>query len=139
MTDERALPTAEVVDGEQVSRNLRPLLLAIYRSLERFGGADEVADQMEMLLLFLSSPAGRTNANCVAADHFLCLRDGWAKFPGNIFHPSWPKYFRSQATPFMTQWRTRKLLKTSAALLNNCWIDYGARGVSGMPSNTSNT
>lgn len=35
--------------------------------------------RFERLLLFLRSPAGRTNANCVAADHFLGLRDGWGQ------------------------------------------------------------
>lgn len=73
-------------------------------------------------------------SNCIAADHFLCLRDGWGKVSWERLPPELAEYFRSQATPFMTQWRTRKLLKTSAALLNNCWIDYGARRVGGMPS-----
>ena len=32
---------------------------------------------LENLLEYLSTPAGRTNANCVAVDYFFCIREGW--------------------------------------------------------------
>ncbi len=32
---------------------------------------------VEELLSYLTSPEGRTNANCVAVDSFCCIRDDW--------------------------------------------------------------
>jgi hypothetical protein len=72
------LKISSQIDGEPVSPRLEPLLLAIYRELER-NSVDRGALKavLENLLLFLASPEGRTNANCWAADLFFCLREGW--------------------------------------------------------------
>lgn len=70
---------AESVDGQLVANELAPLLMSVFEALRSRGeeASERVAGAMEKLLVFLSSPQGRTHANCLAADHFFCLRDGW--------------------------------------------------------------
>jgi hypothetical protein len=65
-------------EGEPVSAELSPLLLAVYDELAR-GSEDHASlkDAIEGLLSFLASPVGRTNANCWAADLFFALGEGW--------------------------------------------------------------
>ena len=73
-------PTATTIEGEEVSPHLPPLLAAVYTEVvspEPDLGALQRA--LEALLVFLSSSAGRTNANCVAADHFFMLNDRWER------------------------------------------------------------
>ena len=68
---------ARVVGHEEVSSELRPLLLAVFRLLGQQAEPTLVADAIEELLQFLCSPRGRTNGNCVATDHFFALDEGW--------------------------------------------------------------
>jgi hypothetical protein len=65
-------------EGEPVSPDLAPLLLAVYDELaKRSSDLRPLKVVIERLLTFLSSPAGRTNANCWAADLFFALDEGW--------------------------------------------------------------
>lgn len=53
----------------RASRELEPLLHAVY---DAFGGDDEVlATAVERVLVFLTTAAGRTDANCDVTDHFI--------------------------------------------------------------------
>ena len=61
-----------------MSSELAPLLLAVYDELARHSeNHAPMKDAIERVLLFLASPAGRTNANCWAADLFFVLGEGW--------------------------------------------------------------
>jgi len=65
-------------EGESVSPALGPLLLAVHDELAK--RSEDYADlkaAVERVLVFLSSPTGRTNANCWAADLFFALGEGW--------------------------------------------------------------
>jgi|SRR5882762_1542465 len=65
-------------EGEPVSPELGPLLLAVYDELaKRSTALRPLKIAIERLLTFLSSAAGRTNANCWAADLFFALGEGW--------------------------------------------------------------
>jgi len=65
-------------EGEPVSPELAQLLLAVYNELARRSSElHPLSAALERLLTFLASPAGRTNANCWAADLFFCLDEGW--------------------------------------------------------------
>ena len=67
-----------VHNGEPVSPELKPLLLAVYSELVvRPPHLERLRSSLEALLVFLSSPEGRTNANCWAADLFFAIGDGW--------------------------------------------------------------
>jgi hypothetical protein len=69
---------SESCQGEPVSPELRPLLLAVYQALHsRPVNLKQLRATLQRLLTFLASPAGRTNANCWAADLFFCLGEGW--------------------------------------------------------------
>jgi hypothetical protein len=70
------------VEGERVSPELSPLLLAVFHALAR-NEYDAAAVALERCLLFLSSPAGRTNANCVAADLLFAIQDHWGDVSWN--------------------------------------------------------
>ena len=67
-----------IVDGEAVSPELSPLLAGVYVEVQR-----EPTDLMALrasldaLLRYLASSAGRTNANCWAADLFFMHNDRW--------------------------------------------------------------
>ena len=70
----------ELVDGEAVSAEMAGLLGGIYAEVLR-SPSDLAAlhTALRQLLVFLISPAGRTNANCWAADLFFCDTDGWER------------------------------------------------------------
>lgn len=80
----RAPPVLEFVDDahgrERVSPQLAPLLRAVYAEVVR---ADTrlpaLYDALNAFLTFLASPAGRTHANCVAADSFFMHTDRWER------------------------------------------------------------
>lgn len=79
MNIEPRLHFVRSVRGEPVAEALDPLLLAVFDELRNRGekAPERVANAMHALLTYLSSPIGRTNANCAAADTFFCLREGW--------------------------------------------------------------
>ena len=65
-------------EGEPVSPELAPLLLAVYDELaKRSADLRPLKAAIERLLIFLSSAAGRTNANCWAVDLFFAIGEGW--------------------------------------------------------------
>jgi len=73
-----APPVTEAYNGEPVSPELAPLLIAVYNELSR--KSDDLrplVGAVERLLIFVASPVGRTNANCWAADLFFALGEGW--------------------------------------------------------------
>src|SRR5690349_14698519 len=80
----RAPPVLERVDDayatERVSPELAPLLRAVYAQVLR---ADthlpSLSGALDALLTYLASPAGRTHANCVAADDFFMQNDRWER------------------------------------------------------------
>lgn len=76
----RVPPVLERVDAEVVSPELRPHLAAVYAEVLR-NPADLVALHVALrrLLAYLASPAGRTNANCWAADSFFMHNDRWER------------------------------------------------------------
>jgi hypothetical protein len=70
---------AESHHGEPVSPELRPLLHGVYSSVSATPlDLIELKRSLEKLLEFLAE-AGRTNANCWAADMFFCLCEGWER------------------------------------------------------------
>jgi hypothetical protein len=73
-------PILEQVEGESVSPELRPLLTSVYAEVQR-NPADLAAlyEAIHRLLNYLASPAGRTNANCWAADSFFLHTDRWER------------------------------------------------------------
>jgi|SRR5437667_3560557 len=75
MSEPKVITTYE---GEPVSSELRPLLLVVYDELgKRSANHTSLKDAIDRVLSFLASPAGRTNANCWAADLFFALGEGW--------------------------------------------------------------
>jgi hypothetical protein len=65
-------------NGEAVSASLRPQLAALYDSLgHRPVDLANVKTQLIALLSFLTTPTGRTNANCWAVDLFFGLPEDW--------------------------------------------------------------
>ena len=67
------------VDGEAVSAHLPPLLAAVYVEVLRpRPDLPALKTALRALLDFLALPAGRTNANCYAADAFFLHNDRWA-------------------------------------------------------------
>jgi|SRR6185312_8107131 len=77
-------PILERVDdayaSERVSPELAPLLREVYAQVIR-GDTNLPAlhDALGALLSLLASPAGRTHANCVAADSFFMFNDRWER------------------------------------------------------------
>ena len=68
----------EAAKPEHLGLGLRPRLGRAYEAVvAKPYDPWEVTLAVEDLLEYLTTPAGRTNANCVAVDHFFCLRDGW--------------------------------------------------------------
>jgi len=64
----------EMIDGETVSPELRPLLTEVYTELQRKPvNRNTLKGALVDVLAFLSAPAGRTHANCTAADHFFSI------------------------------------------------------------------
>src|SRR5438093_13482804 len=71
---------AKAHEGELVSPDLAPLLLAVYDELaKRSADLRPLQGAIERLLTFLSSPRGRTSANCWATDLFFALGEGWGR------------------------------------------------------------
>jgi hypothetical protein len=64
-------------DGELVSPAITPLLEGVYEEIKKQSPSQQVASALHLLLSFLSSPVGRTNANCWAVDLFFMVSDGW--------------------------------------------------------------
>ena len=52
----------------KASRELETLLHEVH---DAFGDDDALARAVERVLVFLASPAGRTDANCSVTDHFI--------------------------------------------------------------------
>lgn len=74
-------------DGEPVSKDLHPLLQAVYvQVLSEPLREVELKASLENLLKFLVSD-GRTNANCWAVDLFFGLCEGWEQDWGQQFLP----------------------------------------------------
>jgi hypothetical protein len=70
----------EYVQGERVSSDLTPLLSAVYAEVQRDPpNLAALARGLRQLLEYLASPAGRTNANCWAADLFFMENDKWER------------------------------------------------------------
>ena len=66
-------------NGQPVSHELRPLLLAVYtQSLSQPLNVVELKQSLVVLLTFLVG-AGRTNANCWAVDLFFAHSQGWER------------------------------------------------------------
>ncbi len=61
---------------EPLARDLHEALVADPTDL------DQIRAALERVLVFLASPAGRTDANCTAIDSFLCLGEfEWLDLP----------------------------------------------------------
>ena len=72
------IPIANAIHGEPVAPELRPMLESVYAEIARKpADLTSLHNALEVLLKYLGSPAGRTNANCWAADLFFCLGEGW--------------------------------------------------------------
>lgn len=70
----------EQVDGEAVSPELAPLLASVYEEVQRQPvSLATIKAALHQLLEYLASSAGRTNANCVAADSFFMHNDRWER------------------------------------------------------------
>lgn len=66
----------------RASRELEPLLQDVHAAL---GDAAALAAALERLLVFLASPAGRTDANCSVTDHFIfATEEQWS---GSLLAP----------------------------------------------------
>jgi hypothetical protein len=78
----------ESVDGERVRPTLQPLLAAVYAEVQRpIADLGALRRALEALLLYLSSSAGRTHANCVATDSFFMETDRWERTWGHLPEP----------------------------------------------------
>ncbi len=75
-------------DGENVSLELRPLLQQAYEKIvEQPPKLSDIKVALENLLIYLTTPSGRTTANCFATDLFFALEDwdvDWEIFPGSF-------------------------------------------------------
>ena len=64
--------------GADASLELKPLLKRFYEMLlAKPYNLREIRDATIAVLDFLSSPQGRTDANCRGVDLFICLDDDW--------------------------------------------------------------
>jgi hypothetical protein len=79
---------ADTRNDESVSAELRPLLQRVYeRIVKQPSDLHKIKGALENLLSYLTTPSGRTSANCVATDLFFCLEDwgvDWERFPENL-------------------------------------------------------
>jgi len=65
-------------DGETTSPELKPLVQQLHAEvLRQPTRLRALKSALERTLLFLSSPAGRTHANCSAVDLFFAFDDAW--------------------------------------------------------------
>jgi hypothetical protein len=69
-----------------VSEALVPLMKRLFDALTtRPVEAVPVEDATRAVLAYLATPAGRTDANCTAVDHFLCLGEfDWPDLPDRL-------------------------------------------------------
>ena len=66
---------------ERVSPELEPMVMSVQAELERAPiDPSTLCSALERLLVFLSSPAGRTHANCAAVDSFFMGVDGECEY-----------------------------------------------------------
>jgi len=66
------------LDGEVVSTELKSLVRQVHAEVVRQpSNLPALKRALDALLAFLSSPVGRTHANCTALDLFFCLDDAW--------------------------------------------------------------
>ena len=66
------------------SRELEPLLRDVFEDVLR-GTSPAVVASLEKLLLFLTSPAGRTDANCSTTHNFITEIEGeWSALPAEL-------------------------------------------------------
>jgi hypothetical protein len=96
-------------DGEAVSDELRPLLLAVYtQCLSQPITVSDLKKSLENLLVYLGG-AGRTNANCWAVDLFFVTLKGGngtglsSLFPMDTMMSSrtWEAHCTTQSKPLM--------------------------------------
>ena len=67
------------LDDSSIPHELRTHLSSAYHAIvHRPYDPDRVAEAIRGLLEYLSSPEGRTDANCVTTDLFFCLQEDWA-------------------------------------------------------------
>ena len=112
------------IEGERISPDLPRLLLAVFHALA--GGAfDAAAIALERCFRFLSSPIGRTNANCVAADLFFCLKDRWAMCHGTMPRPVFGMCSTTSSTDSTTQSRLPRSRGTSRRRPSSSWRRCG--------------
>jgi hypothetical protein len=71
------LPIIDERNGEPVSPLIRPMLEVVYERLLSNAPNGEVSAALRSVLSFLSSPEGRTNANCWAVDLFFLVGQDW--------------------------------------------------------------
>ena len=56
----------------RISRELEPLMRAVHSA---FGDDTALTAALERVLMFLTTPQGRTDANCDVTDHFIALSE----------------------------------------------------------------
>jgi hypothetical protein len=62
------------------SPDLKPLLRELYEAIVyRPKNLSRLKDAMAAVLLYLTSPAGRTHENCKSVDQFFCIPDDWER------------------------------------------------------------
>jgi hypothetical protein len=75
-------------NGESVSPELRHMLKIVYREITKpTPNLFEIKTSLEKLLSYLTSPSGRTSANCYATDLFFSVGDwnvDWEIFPEEL-------------------------------------------------------
>jgi hypothetical protein len=66
--------------GRRVSKELRPLLAAVYNQVHTSPvNLTVLRDTLIRLMSFLCEPQNRTDANCTAVDMFFAIEDHWDK------------------------------------------------------------
>ena len=71
-------PISREYEGEPVASELPLLIEAVYGEIVSVPtDLNALKSALGVLLSFLASPGGRTNANCWATDGFFCLQEGW--------------------------------------------------------------
>ena len=71
----------KTVLDQQVSPGLEPVVMSVQAELERAPiDLSALGSALERLLVFLSSPAGRTHANCAATDSFFMGVNGECEY-----------------------------------------------------------
>ena len=82
------LDRVDDVYGGRVSPQLKHLLAQVYAQVQlQPTDLSAFYNALEELLTFLSSPTGRTHANCVATDSFFMNNDRWERKWGHLPEP----------------------------------------------------